>query len=398
MQSTKTRDFLSGRLHQVDIQSIEKELYKLWDEAERDQEASQVTRACALNFIAFSHTGNGDINIEDIVSDISVKHPSRAIIARAEDLQSGEEALDAWVTARCHQVSGKPRQQICCEQIIVEWKGKGTRQLVSVVAPLTLPDLPTCLWWHDPVLNLDVIRPFLCHVDRFIVDSRRLSEISGANALLQLQNLKNATEKGSAVYDLNWVRLLPWRQALAESFDIKRGHLEIEDLDSISSVEIIEENGTDDGDGKVTAQSWLFLGWLASRLSWQFDRIEAADSNNPEAPTTIYYRLNRTAIKVKLRRYRDPQNHDNKGRLREIRIKLRNEEHSVLRVWPDSVSPGLRTALLNAHGNIDDEDISHNPKSQIDLIDSILNDPVKPRTFEEAVDAACAVLRRMRAK
>ncbi|HMP53586.1 MAG TPA: glucose-6-phosphate dehydrogenase assembly protein OpcA, partial [Candidatus Melainabacteria bacterium] len=182
------------------------------------------------------------------------------------------------------------------------------------------------------------------------------------------------------------------------SFDIKRGHLEIEDLDSISSVEIIEENGTDDGDGKVTAQSWLFLGWLASRLSWQFDRIEAADSNNPEAPTTIYYRLNRTAIKVKLRRYRDPQNHDNKGRLREIRIKLRNEEHSVLRVWPDSVSPGLRTALLNAHGNIDDEDISHNPKSQIDLIDSILNDPVKPRTFEEAVDAACAVLRRMRAK
>ncbi len=394
MTSAQTRDFLSGQLHHVDIQSIEKELYKLWEEAEHDREnSSAITRACALNFIAFTSTENGELNIEDIVSEIAVKHPSRAIIASSKYNDKESDVLDAWVTARCHQVPGKPRQQICCEQIIVDWKGQntGNRRLVSVIAPLTIPDLPTCLWWHDPVLNLDVIRPFLIHVDRFIVDSRSLVE--GSPSIIQLQNLKTATEEGSAVYDLNWFRLHPWRHALANSFDSNRGLLKVEDLDIISSLEIVEEantTGSDNGKTVPGAQSWLMLGWLASRLSWDFESIEEEKEG-----IKIYYRLNRTRIKVILRSRREPSAAEHQGRLAEIRVNLRDRDSNLLRIWPDSNSPGLRTALLE-HDSIDEMDISHNPPSKVDLIDSILNDPVKPKTFEAAVDAACIVARQMR--
>lgn len=390
MTSAQTRDFLSGQLHQVDIQSIEKELYKLWEAAEHDRDSgSAVTRACALNFIAFSSTGNGELNIEDIVSEIAIKHPSRAIIATSKSADGESDLLDAWVTARCHQVPGKPRQQICCEQIIVDWQGKdsGNKRLVSVIAPLTIPDLPTCLWWHDPVLNLDVIRPFLIHIDRFIVDSRFLTE--GSPAIIQLQNLKTATEAGSAVYDLNWFRLHPWRHSLANSFDSNRGLLKVEDLDIISTLEIVEESGKEKTNFPG-AQSWLMLGWMASRLSWSFEKAE-----RDEEGTVIYYRLNRTRIKVRLRSHIDKGSECHRGRLREIRVKLRNKESSILRIWPDATSPGLRTAILKDE-SVDDGDIKHNPRSKIDLIDAILNDPVKPRTFEAAVDAACIVARQMK--
>lgn len=389
MTQAQTQDFLSGNLQQVDLHAIEKELLNLWDQADRSEsgDTPRVTRACSHSFIAFSTDDKEQDDLESMVAEIAVKHPSRAILAYAYD--SDNQSLDAWVTARCHMVAGKKGQQICCEQIIVKWKGKGTKNLVSVVAPLTIPDLPTYMWWHDKDLDMEKVHPFLFHIDRFIIDSLKLD--NQKSPILKLQCLKDAVQEGSSIYDLNWIRTLPWRQSIAHSFDSARGLLELEDLDIISSVDIVEETGKN-VDTKFTpgTQSLFLVGWLASKLGWDLESVESLNEK-----VSVNYRLNRTRITINLLPESGSNETSHRGHLREVTIRLRDEKHSKLKIWSDAISPGLRTTLVS-----DDDSSSSNiclkPRSQVELIDTVLNCPTKPKAFDEAVSACCDLVRELR--
>lgn len=396
MISAQTKDFLSGTLQQVDIHGIEKELGKLWMEADKsiDSQDPHVTRACALNFIAFLSDDQNQEELENMVADIAIKHPCRAILAYA--FEDKDQSLDAWVTARCNMVGGSSGEQICCEQIIIKWRGTGTKNLVSVVAPIAIPDLPTCMWWHKDEIDIDKLNPFIPHIDRFIVDSYCIPSTNKKPALLQLQSVADSLTEGSCVYDLNWLRTLTFRQSIAHSFDQNRGLLKIEDLDLISSIEIIEQGDNQPDTEKVESakmigsQSFLLLGWIASKLDWKLESAEEAKDGY-----YIYFRLNRSRIKAHVRQKFDFANPELKGHLREVRIRFRNDDKNLLRVWPDKASPGLRTART-LEDNIDEADISYNLKSQVDLISMILNDPKKPLAFEQALKTACSITRKTR--
>lgn len=315
-QSGETALFLSGKLHHVDINKIEKELFTLWQEASKDSDGHpSVTRACSMNLILFSTDDDAELTAGTLLDEITIRHPSRAILAIAHEAK--EESIEAWVTARCHILQGKKDQQICCEQITVRYQGEGTKPLSSVVLPLTLGDMPTNMVWQPHEVVYEMLAPFMDYVDRLIVDSSCTNDSPAR--LVKMQKLLNELPHGTSLLDLNWRRLLCWRQSIARFFDEERGALTVEDLDMITSVRIFvsgssadcdgtegstatgtntksgSKSGTDSGTGDHASlsQALLLAGWLASRLSWEF--VSAQQS---KTRTEASYKLSRKKIEV----------------------------------------------------------------------------------------------------
>lgn len=267
-----TEAFLSGKLAQVDIARIEKELKTLWQSASGsgDTTSGSVTRACAMNLILYSEDADAEVVAGDVLDDITTRHPCRAILAISRE--STTPALEAWVSARCHLMDSKTQKQICCEQITVRSEGNGPEELASVVLPLVLPDLPVFLWWRAKKVQFSNVKPFLPYVDELIVDS---SKAEGSdNFFADVIHIIGAylEEKHGAqivVSDLNWRRCLLWREALALSFDEKHGRVALSALDQIDRIQIKYAADQQDRKGSIN-QSLLFVGWLADRLDWRF--------------------------------------------------------------------------------------------------------------------------------
>jgi glucose-6-phosphate dehydrogenase assembly protein OpcA len=274
-----TEAFLSGKLAQVDIARIEKELKTLWQSAsESGEEGGSVTRACAMNLILYSEDSDAETVAGDVLDDITTRHPCRAILAISRE--AATPALEAWVSARCHITDSKSGKQICCEQITVRSEGNGPNELASVVLPLVISDLPVFLWWRAKKVNFANVKPFLSYVDELIVDSAK--DEGSANFFADVIHIIGAylEEKHGAqivVSDLNWRRCLLWREALALSFDHQHGHLSVAALNDVHTVDIRYAADKVERIGSIN-QSLLYIGWLANRLGWQF---KAASKTKP---------------------------------------------------------------------------------------------------------------------
>ncbi|MBI2810345.1 MAG: glucose-6-phosphate dehydrogenase assembly protein OpcA [Candidatus Melainabacteria bacterium] len=223
-----------------------------------------------MNLILYSEDADAEIVAGDVLDDITTRHPCRAILAISR--QSSTPSLEAWVSARCHITDSKSGKQICCEQITVRSEGNGPQELTSVVLPLVISDLPVFLWWRAKKVDFASVRPFLTSVDELIVDSAK--DEGSCNFFSDVIHIIGAylEEKHGAqivVSDLNWRRSLLWREALALSFDEQHGHLSLDALKEVKSVEINYVAGKSECNGNLN-QTLLFIGWLANKLGWQF--------------------------------------------------------------------------------------------------------------------------------
>src|SRR5215470_10938113 len=160
-RAAAAEEFLSGKLAQVDVVAIERELNTLWHSAAEtgsDDQLPDVARACVLSLILYSRDEDAEISAGNLLDQITLSHPCRALLAIARP--GASEQLDAWVSARCHLSSAAGSKQICCEQITVRFEGVGVHALPSVVIPLLVPDLPVFLWWRTPDFNRKALDPF----------------------------------------------------------------------------------------------------------------------------------------------------------------------------------------------------------------------------------------------
>lgn len=284
--STGAEAFLSGKLAQVDIARIEKELKALWQSAADSGEGSSVTRSCAINLILYSEDSDAETVAAEVLDDIATRHPSRAILAisRAAD----KPALEAWVSARCHLTDSKTHKQICCEQITVRSEGNGPEELASVVLPLVISDLPVFLWWRAKTVSLANVKPFLPSVDELIIDSRK--DEGAANFFADVMTviksyLREKEQAHIVVSDLNWRRCLLWREALALSFDEKENRLPLSALTQINKIRICYGSGGPERTGGFN-QALLYVGWLANRLQWKFKSASKSSSSGPQSSRT----------------------------------------------------------------------------------------------------------------
>jgi glucose-6-phosphate dehydrogenase assembly protein OpcA len=281
------------------VAEVEAELSALWRSAAEDPAAQNaVTRACTMTLLVYVESDEAAYEINNLIADVTRQNPCRAIIMMLEP-EASPAGFEAWVSAHCHlPVAGE--KQVCSEQITLRARGEARQGLASVILPLTVSGLPIFLWWRasdfSPPPYFDQILRVTQHV---IVDTARFTPTGK-----QLQKLAVWLHNCSGriqLTDLNWSRITPWRELIAQCFDSpdRRPY-----LDCLSEVRIEYEQ---DSVRLVTqrAQGLLLTGWLASRLGWEFLRSERREEAQPR---TFYFHSPAGKVKVerKLKRVDNP--------------------------------------------------------------------------------------------
>lgn len=255
----------SGEPIQANVSELEAELSALWRSAAEGSEA--VTRSCALSLLVYTESEMAAREASSLIGDLTLQNPCRAVIMVAER-EAKPPGLRAWISAHCHLPAGGGKQ-VCCEEITIAARGNAVEELSSVVLPLTVPGLPVVLWWRagdfSPGKNFDQI---LRVTNRVLVDSARFRDPAADIAKLtsQVRSLKHKFT------DLNWARLTPWRELIAQCFDSteRRPY-----LNRLSDVRIEYEERSPRRVAQQV-QALLLAGWLASRLNWSLASSLAA--------------------------------------------------------------------------------------------------------------------------
>ncbi len=173
------------------------------------------------------------------------RHPSRTIVlVPRPDEPNG---LDAELSVRCFDAG---ERHICSEVIELHLRGNRTLAPASIVLPLVISDVPVfCRWRGDPGFGEPAWEQLVGVVDRLIVNSDewealRFGELAASFDL-------------TAISDIAWARLHPWRVVLAACWPGIRD-------------QEIHISGPQ-------AEATLLHGWLVSRLDRPVLAIEPGD-------------------------------------------------------------------------------------------------------------------------
>lgn len=244
----------------VDVGAIERELAALWRNASRSSsDHGQVTRACSWNLVVHCHDDGTYAAARPLVDQAVRQVPARTLILKPRPnaaRRDGRE-VEAWVTAAC-QIAPGGGKMLCTEEITIESRGpEGVAHLPGLLRALTVPDVPTALFWAGaPPADPSALRLLLSGVDRLILDSQALAE-GTEGGLARLAYLGGLLD-GTALADLAWLRTASLRSVLASLFDFPVGPAPLSRLRRVLVRCSLR--------GVPNAK--LLLGWLGSRLAW----------------------------------------------------------------------------------------------------------------------------------
>ncbi len=246
------------------VANLEAELSALWrSAAEEPSTREALTRSCALTLLVYVESEAEGREVNDLIGAITAQNPCRVIILISEAAAS-PPGLSATISAHCH-LPEPGAKQVCCEQITLHARGNVIENLDNVTLPLIVSGLPVHLWWRAgrfaPPAHFDQILRVADHV---ILDSARFP-----NPEADLRMLAARLETGVEtlkITDLNWARITPWRELVAQCFDhpARRPY-----LDRLTDVRIAYEAESPRVHTQ-RSQAMLLVGWLASRLKWEF--------------------------------------------------------------------------------------------------------------------------------
>jgi glucose-6-phosphate dehydrogenase assembly protein OpcA len=221
-----------------------------------------VTRACALTLLVYVENEEDGREVSNLISAVTQQHPCRAIVIVAEP-EATPPALTASISAHCH-LPGAGATQVCCEQIALLARGDTVKNLHNVVVPLTVSGLPVHLWWRADRFPLpQYFEQILRVANHLLLDSARLADPERVLQKFSAEICK--LDDRLVVTDLNWARITPWRELIAQFFDSVETRPY---LDYLSEVRM----GYDPAGPFIPARRGrllLVIGWLASRLNWE---------------------------------------------------------------------------------------------------------------------------------
>jgi len=251
--------------HPVAVPEIEKELARLWQAAGGEQtgEERSLMRASVSNLVAFAPRPEAGAKAAETLLKVITRHPCRVLLLQVQpDLEPDDTRAE--VALACLTTGGT---RLCCEYVSLAACGQDRGQLPGATLPLLLTDLPTFLWWlEDPPFGSEEFLRLAEAADRLVVDTARFN--SPLSTFNELAMHVNHSGHRTAVSDLNWARLTPWRVLTASLFD-SRDWLPF--LDQIDTVEIVL-NSADANAPVNPIAAFLLLGWLATRLGWRLER------------------------------------------------------------------------------------------------------------------------------
>ena len=232
----------------VEIGQIDRELKKLWDQGN-----GALTRASLINLAVYSEAPDSLGKNTALVAQITENHACRAIVIAA-DPAAEESEVEAWVGAHCH-VSHVGGKQVCSEQLSFSLKGKSAALLPNIVFAQLDSDLPLNVWWQEE-FPASMDPQLWAWVDRVIYDSQIWNDFR--EQMGRVQTAQEEARQRIVLCDLNWVRLVYLRLALAQFFDHPITHRHLETL---AAVKIEYAPG-------FRSTALLLVGWLAAQLEW----------------------------------------------------------------------------------------------------------------------------------
>jgi glucose-6-phosphate dehydrogenase assembly protein OpcA len=261
--TTALQSLTDGEPRTASVADLESELLALSRPTAEDAAAREgVTRACALTLQVYVESEEAGREVSSLVSELTLQNPCRAIVIIAEP-DGAPAGLAAWISAHCHLPTASEKQ-VCCEQVSIRARGEAVQALDNVVLPLRVPGLPAYLWWRAGHFAPPAyIQQILGVSNRVLVDSARFSDPESDLPNLAQQIAKFSGEP--AFSDLNWARITPCRELLAQCFDSAETRPYLDRLTEFR----IEYDSDPAGAAAHRAQSLLLTGWMASRLNWE---------------------------------------------------------------------------------------------------------------------------------
>ena len=235
---------------------------KLWRMCLPEEEGFDVARSLTINFLGVADAADAGA-LREATERLQRRSPCRAFLLLLDETAKPGAAELAAVT-RCH---GSTRD-IVLEEITIRLPTSAFSQLPGLLRPLLMNDLPNHLFWAKawpaPEQTFDALAS-LC--DHAVIDSRRF-----AAPAADLKPVAARRAKGKRITDLAWLRLRPWRRALAEAFERVPWQAGTPTTASIRH-------------GKQASAAAVLLGeWLQARLAakLQFDPSGDPTATSPE--------------------------------------------------------------------------------------------------------------------
>ncbi len=242
-----------------DAAAITRELKRLRGETAAGatpEKPARVTRACLVNVVVLCASEDEARRAEEMVARLSPQRPCRLVLVLLLH-KAAASSLEARVTTRCTSTAAGGRI-ICCEEIVVRASGDSAELAASTVPPLLVAELPVVAWWTADVdLGDETAGRILDIADRVVVESARAR--APVARLKQLATLLDEHAVRAGPCDLEWARIQPWRERVAEFFDSPAF---TRHAFRIGSARVEYARGATDN----PVGAWLLAGWVASRL------------------------------------------------------------------------------------------------------------------------------------
>jgi glucose-6-phosphate dehydrogenase assembly protein OpcA len=247
------------------LNEIEQGLASMWGSAAGEAAGTPAVRVCALNLVVFL----ADRSLLDTALDAgrtaSQAHPLRAILLQ-EEPEAGDSVTQGEVSGYC-EATEAGNIRICCEQIVLTARGRAVDELAASTSTLLVPDVPVVIWWFGrPPFGRTIFERMQVLADYMIIDSRDLTD-----TIADLRRIASGTARHPevGVGDLNWPRITPWRELIADIFDDTKLQPYLGQISRLT----VEYS---DGEKYDPSQSILFAGWFGSRLKWTPIRGQSA--------------------------------------------------------------------------------------------------------------------------
>jgi hypothetical protein len=231
--------------HVVAPNAIPEALRKIWRECCQGDEDNSVSRALITNLIAVVSVDR-ERAMRALLESLSARLPCRAFLVVVGP-GNGAIATEVHGAARLYG----PTRDLVLEQIELTVPEGAFARVAGLIRPLLIHDIPTRLYWACPwpedARRFDSLATM---ADLSILDSARFTVPAS-----DLDAIDTRRRRGMQVVDLEWMRLRPWRRALAEVFE------RIRYQPNLHTAAVVRH-----GDAAVAAATMLGR-WLERRLS-----------------------------------------------------------------------------------------------------------------------------------
>lgn len=270
---------LSWAGKQIRIEEIDTTFSFLWKMSSDNMRigANLYVRTSVLNLVICAPDIESAHYASKLLRDLSSTHIARVTLIILDRRPGAADIFASWVTLRCFSMISDLMRH-CFEQTTILLAGRAVQALRSALSAVLKAHLPSYLWWIGDTrgTNDPLFRAAAALCQRVIVDSATFFQPE-----LDIPALAHycQTTPTVALSDLNWARLTPWQQLVAQFFDVP------EHLPFLSNIERIEieyvaaplaaVSSQENGEVSPNPVAALLLaGWLKARLNMSLTSVQ----------------------------------------------------------------------------------------------------------------------------